>query len=90
MKVYIGNRIDGERDLTPVDIAGQFVESRWSTARPGYDETLDFLPLERRLRDFMTHPDGLNCTWEDEDAFDQVWDIARNDEHVEAGERNSG
>lgn len=87
MKFWRGNKIDAEYELSVEEVARKFLNSKYSTANPQHDEIIEFLPLERRLRNFMTAPDGLNSTWDNEDDFDQVWDIACSDEHVEAGER---
>lgn len=74
MKFWKANRLDGEFDADPAEIAARFAE--WRKEQPAHYR--HGMRLERQLRDWMTRPDGLNSSWEDESdaGFGAVFDAA--------------
>jgi hypothetical protein len=75
LRFWKGNRIDGEFETDVQEVAEQFVEAIAT------DEDLklkaESWPLDRTLRDWLTSPQGLNSTWDDNDAYDDLIEAVR-------------
>jgi hypothetical protein len=68
LKFWKDNQADAGFDLPEAEVARLFSESRWA-GHPW--------PLERRLRAFLTDPNGpISAVWEDEAAFGEVRRLA--------------
>ena len=55
MKLWKGNRVDAEYELSNKEIAEMFLKSKFA-------QVSDY--TDRGFLDFLTSPDGLNSTWE--------------------------
>lgn len=59
MKLWKGNKIDGEWELSNKEIVNKFLESRYGTLK-----YLRCFTIERALVYFISAKDGLNSGWE--------------------------
>lgn len=66
MKLWNNNRLDAEWEMPIEEIAQLYMQSEW----PGV-----LMPLERKLRLFMTSQDGpISSVWDDEAEFERLLD----------------
>lgn len=77
MKFWKDNRLDQEFDV-PVDVlAVWFCMDLLPVAGKPVGEALD-MPLERKMRDWLTSDQGVRATWTDEhgeESFDALYDL---------------
>lgn len=76
MKLWKGNRLDGEVEAAPAELAQQFVT--WLRQPEQAIRRSSGIRLERSLRFWLSSPDGFNATWEDESdaGFGAIFDAA--------------
>jgi hypothetical protein len=78
MKFWKDNQIAGEFELTIAEVADQFLA--WFDKQEGADELRKDSPLldrglDRLIRWWLTGKDGLSSTWEDDAAYNKVYDL---------------
>ena len=88
MKFYRGNRADAEFEMSPQEVAtafAAFIVTAHKLVREFPDNSdvaadwvtkYEHWPLERVLRDWMTHPEHFNAGWDesaDNDEFGAIW-----------------
>lgn len=56
MRLWKGNRLDAEHEMTPEEIVAGFVESEWMER--------DDLSVDSRLRMYIATEEGLNSAWD--------------------------
>jgi hypothetical protein len=67
LTMWKDNRVDGEHEMAIEEIARLYLESSWA------DQPMN---LERKVRSFMTDPDGpISSVWTDDETFQRLLDL---------------